>query len=141
MYRLQLCRIDDFVVLKVVDSRIGDEVKIVAEHSASRRIAHSLHDFVVVRIKTGVEPHTLFQLRQSLLQFAEMRVLPRQQKEGRPAIGNLGQHIFDRENLSSYFLRLRRLGRTCRRTSRRSGRGRLSRNGPAAFVDKTLGGN
>jgi hypothetical protein len=55
----------------------------------------------VVRIKTGVEPHTLFQLRQSLLQFAEMRVLPRQQKEGRPAIGNLGQHIFDRENLSS----------------------------------------
>src|SRR5580700_6839449 len=84
-----------------------------------------------LRIKTGVELHTLFQLRQSLLQFAEMRVLPRQQKECRSAIGNLGQNIFDRANLSSYFLRVRTLNRTCRRTSRRSGRGRLSRNGNA----------
>lgn len=42
MHRLQLCRIDDPVVLKVVDSRIGDEVKIVAEQRASRRIAHEV---------------------------------------------------------------------------------------------------
>ena len=42
MYRFQLCRIDDLVVLKVVDSHIGDEVKTVAEHSAGSRIVHQV---------------------------------------------------------------------------------------------------
>ncbi len=42
MYWLQLCRIDDLIVLEVVDSSVADEIEIIAENCPSCRIAHQV---------------------------------------------------------------------------------------------------